>query len=149
MHFLNPPRSADSKSPIVIFYRVLGPGHLRGPRVSLGRILGVPSIEPLLGGGGVKPGGSVDPPPQLKALPSHLPTPSSTTTATSAYHIPGPSSAVDWHVESGALAMACQSVKLSQMAHCPGTDEKRWGLGYPSTPGIEGMHSARRGGGWG
>ena len=35
-----------------IFGRFLGLGHLRGPGVSLGRILGVPSIEPFLGEGG-------------------------------------------------------------------------------------------------
>ena len=34
-------------------HRFLGLGHLRGPGVSLGRILGDPSIEPLFGGGGV------------------------------------------------------------------------------------------------
>ena len=37
---------------IFIFCRFLGLGHLRGPGVSLGRILGVPSIEPLSGRGG-------------------------------------------------------------------------------------------------
>ena len=42
----------------------MGLGHLRGPGVSLGRILGVLSIEPLFGGeGGVRPGASIDPPP--------------------------------------------------------------------------------------
>ena len=44
MTFLNP---LDA----LIFCRFLGLGHLRGPGVSLGRILGVPSIEPLFGGG--------------------------------------------------------------------------------------------------
>ena len=46
---------------IPLSLRFLGPGHLRGPGVSLGRILGVPSIEPFLGEGGVSPGGSIDP----------------------------------------------------------------------------------------
>ena len=48
--FSEPPRRVDSKYPSFIFYRFLGLGHLRGPGVSLGRILGVLSIEPLLGG---------------------------------------------------------------------------------------------------
>ena len=51
--FSEPPRCADSKNPIFIFCRFLGLGHLRGPGVSLGRILGVLSIEPYLGEGGV------------------------------------------------------------------------------------------------
>ena len=67
--FSETPRRADSKNPIFISCRLLGLGHLRGPGVSLGRILGVPSIEPFLerGGGGlaiVSP-----PPPKLKARP--------------------------------------------------------------------------------
>ena len=51
--FSEPPRRADSKNPIFIFCRFLGPGHFQGPGVSFGRILGVPSIEPFLGEGGV------------------------------------------------------------------------------------------------
>ena len=51
--FSEPPRRADSKNPIFIFGGFLGLGHLRGPGVSLGRILGVLSIEPFLGEGGV------------------------------------------------------------------------------------------------
>ena len=55
----------------------LGLGHLQGPGVNLGRILGVLSIEPFLGEGGVQPGGSIDPrPPQLKARPPLPLTPS-------------------------------------------------------------------------
>ena len=50
--FFEPPRWADSRNPIFIFCRLLGSGHLRGSGVSLGRILGGPSIEPF-GGGGV------------------------------------------------------------------------------------------------
>ena len=51
--FSEPPRHADPKNPIFIFSRFLGPGHLRGLGVSLGRILGVLSIEPFFGEGGV------------------------------------------------------------------------------------------------
>ena len=58
-----PPRRADSKNPIFIFCLILGLGHLRGPGVSLGRILGVPSIEPLLGWGGSSQGNLKTPPP--------------------------------------------------------------------------------------
>ena len=50
--FSEPPQRADSKNPIFIFCQFLGLGHLRSPGVSLGRILGVPSIEPFLGEGG-------------------------------------------------------------------------------------------------
>ena len=46
--FSEPPRPADSKTPIVILCWIMG--HLRGPGVSLGRILGGPSIEPFLEG---------------------------------------------------------------------------------------------------
>ena len=49
--FSEPPRRADSKNPIFIFCRFLGLGHLRGPGISLVWILGVPSVEPLLGEG--------------------------------------------------------------------------------------------------
>ena len=48
-NFSEPPRRADSKNPIFIFGRFLGLGRLRGPGVSLVRILGVPSIEPFWG----------------------------------------------------------------------------------------------------
>ena len=51
--FSEPPRRADSKNPIFIFCRCLGPGHPWGLGVRLGRILGGPSIEPFLGEGGV------------------------------------------------------------------------------------------------
>ena len=40
--FSKPPRRADSKNPIFIFCEILGPGHLRGPGVSLGKIFGGP-----------------------------------------------------------------------------------------------------------
>ena len=65
-----PPRRADSNNPIFIFFFPnFRSGPLWGPGVSLGRILGGPSIEPLFGGEGVEPGGSIDPHPQLKARP--------------------------------------------------------------------------------
>ena len=48
MTFLSPLDALIPKS----HFPFLGLGHLRGPGVSLGRILGVSSIEPLLGGGG-------------------------------------------------------------------------------------------------
>ena len=51
--FSEPPRRADSKNPIFTFCGFLGLGRLRGPGVNLGRILGVLSIEPFLGEGGV------------------------------------------------------------------------------------------------
>ena len=50
--FSDRPRRADSKNPIFIFRRISGPGHLQGPGVSLGRILGGLSVEPFGGGGG-------------------------------------------------------------------------------------------------
>ena len=66
--FSEPPRRADSKNPIFIFSRFLGLGHLRGPGVSLGRILGVQSVEPFWGG----PAGGLyrlPLPPQTKTRP--------------------------------------------------------------------------------
>ena len=67
-----PPRRADSKTPIFIFCQFLGLGHLRGPGVSLGRNFGVPSIEPFLGeGGGSSQGAlSTPPPPGSESLPA-------------------------------------------------------------------------------
>ena len=62
--FSEPPRRADSKNPIFFFSQFLGLGHLPGLGVRLGRILGVLSIEPFLGEGGVRPEGSIDPPPR-------------------------------------------------------------------------------------
>ena len=50
--FSEPPRRADSKNAISFFSRFLGLGHHQGLGVRLGRILGVLSIEPFLGGGG-------------------------------------------------------------------------------------------------
>ena len=70
--FSEPPRRADSKSPIFIFCRILGLGHLRAPRVGLCWILGPPSIEPFWGGGfgqGALSTPPSPPPPQLKARP--------------------------------------------------------------------------------
>ena len=61
--FSEPARRADSKNPISIFCRFFGLGHLRGPGVSLGWILGVLSIEPFLGEGGGLARGLYRPPP--------------------------------------------------------------------------------------
>ena len=73
--FFEPPRRADSQNPIFLFCLILGPDHLRGPGVSLGRMLGGPSIEPFFGGGGGLARGAVStpapppPPTGLKARP--------------------------------------------------------------------------------
>ena len=64
MTFLNPLDALISKISFSFFCPISGLGHLRGPGVSLGRILGgPPSIEPSFGGGVVYPGGSIDTPP--------------------------------------------------------------------------------------
>ena len=72
--FSEPPRRTDSKHPIFIFCRFLGLGHLRGRGVSLGRILGVLSIEPFWGegGGGASLGALSIPPPLSIESPSAL-----------------------------------------------------------------------------
>ena len=49
--FSEPPRRADSKTPIFIFRPNLGPHLFQGLGVSFGKIWG-PSIEPFGGGGG-------------------------------------------------------------------------------------------------
>ena len=69
--FSEPPRRADSKNPTFVFGRFLGLGHLQGPGVNLGRILGSRQLSPFWGrAGGLLPGGSIDPrPTQLKAPP--------------------------------------------------------------------------------
>ena len=69
--FSEPPWRADSKNPIFIFGQFLGLGHLRGPGVRLGRILGVLSIEPFLGEGGSGRRTLSPPPPQTKTRPPH------------------------------------------------------------------------------
>ena len=61
--FSEPPRHADSKNPIFIFCRILGPGHLQGPGVSLGRMFRGPSVDPLVGWGGGLARGLFCPPP--------------------------------------------------------------------------------------
>ena len=66
MTFLNPLDALNPKIPFSFFADFLGLGHLRGPGVSLGRILGVLSIEPLFGGGGPAGGLYRPPPPQTK-----------------------------------------------------------------------------------
>ena len=70
MTFLNPLDALIPKIPFSFFAEILGLGHLRGPGISLGRILAVLSIEPLGGGGGGlgSQGALLTPPPlQLKA----------------------------------------------------------------------------------
>ena len=49
--FSDPLDALIPKIPFSFFCRLLGLGHLRGPGVSLVRILGVPSIEPFFWGG--------------------------------------------------------------------------------------------------
>ena len=73
-NFSEAPRRADFKNPIFIafFCRFLDLGHLRGPAVSLGRILGAPSIEPLGGGPGQR-AVSNPPPLFLRELKTCLP----------------------------------------------------------------------------
>ena len=68
--FSEPPRRTDSKNPIFIFCQFLGLGHLRGLGVSLLRIFGVPSIEPLLGGGLARGLYRTPPPPASIESPS-------------------------------------------------------------------------------
>ena len=67
--FSEPPRRADSKNPIFFFSRFLGLGHLQGLGVRLGRIWGVLSLEPFLGGGGGPAGGLYRPSPPRKRKP--------------------------------------------------------------------------------
>ena len=64
--FSKPPRRADSTNPIFIFCRILGPGHLRGPGVSLGKILGARQLSPFFEGGGPAGGLYRPPPPPRK-----------------------------------------------------------------------------------
>ena len=72
--FLNPLNARIPSFPVpsFIFCRSLGPGHLRGPGVRLGRILGGQSIKPF--GGGVQPEGCIDhrppPPPEVETPPT-------------------------------------------------------------------------------
>ena len=65
-----PPQRADSKNPIFIFCRILGPCHLRGPGVSLGRILG----GPFGGVGASLRAVSTLPPPEVESPPTQVPT---------------------------------------------------------------------------
>ena len=55
------------KGDCLIFGRFLGLGHPRGPGVNLGRILGVPSIQPFGGGGPAM--GLYQPPPRAIESP--------------------------------------------------------------------------------
>ena len=76
MTFLNPLDALIPNIPFQFFFcGISGPGHLRGPGVSLGRILGGPSIEPFFGGGLAR-GLYRHPPPQSAPPPHQLsPTP--------------------------------------------------------------------------
>ena len=66
MSYLNPLAALIPRIPFSFFCRLSGPGHLRGPRVSLGRILGGgASIEPFVFlGGGSSQGALSTPPPR-------------------------------------------------------------------------------------
>ena len=61
--FSEPHQHADSKDPIFIFCRLLGRGHRQGPGVSLGRILGGPSIQRFF---------CIDPPKKIESPPTLL-----------------------------------------------------------------------------
>ena len=68
MTVLNPLDALIPKNPFSFFFgRIQGPGHLRGPGVSLGRILGRPSIEPFWGGWSRQRAVS---PPEVESLPT-------------------------------------------------------------------------------
>ena len=62
--FSEPPRRADSENPIFTFGRFLGPCHLRGRGVSLGRILGVLSMSHFWGRGRSSQRAILTPPPR-------------------------------------------------------------------------------------
>ena len=70
MPFLNPLDALIPKIPFSFFAVFLGPGHLRGPRVSLGRIFGGPSIDPFFGGGGLARGLYRPPPRKVESPPT-------------------------------------------------------------------------------
>ena len=113
-----PPEHADSKNPIFILCRFLGLGHLRGPGVSLGWSLGVPSIEPFLAGGGVRLEGSLEPPPP--PLPPPRPP------------------AAAWAPVSPRVAAGAQTAGDGR-AHGCGWDGEEWGgwwvgVSVPATP---------------
>ena len=61
--FSEPARRTDSKNPIFIFCLFLGLGHLRGPGVNLGRILGSHQLSPFLSGLGGSSQGALSSPP--------------------------------------------------------------------------------------
>ena len=62
MTFLNPLDALIPKIPCSFFCRISGPGHLRGPGVSLGRILGVRQLSQFWGGGASQGALSTPPP---------------------------------------------------------------------------------------
>ena len=74
MTFLNSLDALIPKIPFSFFCRFLGLGHLRGPGVSLVRILGFPSIELFFwrggGGGGASQGALSTPAPPAPSLAS-------------------------------------------------------------------------------
>jgi len=68
MTFLYPLDALIPKIPVSFFFAdFLGLGHLRGPGVSLGRFLGVLSIEPFWGGSGRR---ALSPPPHANENPA-------------------------------------------------------------------------------
>ena len=63
-NFCEPLHLLIPKIPFSFCCRISGLGHLRGPRISLGRIFGGLSIEPfVLGGGGASQRAVSTPPP--------------------------------------------------------------------------------------
>ena len=74
MYFMNALDALIPKIPFSFFCQNLGPGHLRGPGVSLSRISRVPSIGPFWGGSSQGALSTPPPPPQVKArLPQCCP----------------------------------------------------------------------------
>ena len=69
MTFLNPLNALIPNIPFSIFCRFWGLGHLRGPGVSLGRILGISAIEPLFLGWGSSQGALSTPSPPIESPP--------------------------------------------------------------------------------
>ena len=113
------------KIPFSFFYRISGPGHLRGPGASLGRILGGPSMEPSFWGGGLAP----PPPPRPSGKPTH----------------PGLSGMTDslrrQHRSTGMPRPSASSIH-----HLPDED---WLTSPHSSGGMPGPHGGVPGGGGG
>ena len=68
-YFCEPPRRANSKNPIFFFSRFLGLGHLQGLGLDSVGFWGSCQLSPFWGRGGVRPEGSIDPPPPGKRKP--------------------------------------------------------------------------------